>query len=519
MSSYVIAIGGTGARCLESLIHLCAIGLGPNKLFILILDPDDAHGNIERLRDVITKYQKCRTSLQLGPQQLPLFKTEVEYSIDKNRDHLNWSPVFEEKNLRSYYQFDTLRSAEKGSEQRILADIVKLLYSQDEIDLEWDQGFRGRSSVGAPVMARIKEHFKEKPWSDLIQAVKNDLGSGNDARLFVLASIFGATGASGFPTVGHILREESKDWLNNSRFLMGGALLLPYFSFPIPADHPGVFATPDNFLVNTKAALKHYSFIWKDKSPYEAMYLIGERHQEMEGRDFGLGGKLQANVSHYSELLAALSAVDFYKRHLNRDAHLQFYAARAREEVVDWRDLPHADLKREMLIFTTLAFAFRTFYWPLLRDEKFDANRQLFPWYVDHFLNNSLSLTNDVAKEHQDNFNSYLQTYLQWLLEIHSSTALKLRLINPQALNSSKERSFQTLTDEEFKMLLYSDLKDKAGKYEPGVSHGLDNVWERLCTTKPAQIASPTGRFVYMLYRAVEQFCQVNYQLPLEEDA
>ena len=44
MGYYAIGIGGTGAKCLESLIHLAAAGMMPtNKdLHVLFVDPDNA---------------------------------------------------------------------------------------------------------------------------------------------------------------------------------------------------------------------------------------------------------------------------------------------------------------------------------------------------------------------------------------------------------------------------------------------------------------------------------------------
>jgi len=55
-----IAIGGSGARCLESLVYLCAMGLGPKKLIPFIIDPDIDNGNLSRTLELISKYQKIR---------------------------------------------------------------------------------------------------------------------------------------------------------------------------------------------------------------------------------------------------------------------------------------------------------------------------------------------------------------------------------------------------------------------------------------------------------------------------
>ena len=43
---FLIAIGGTGMRCLESFVHMCAAGLFDNHTIdILTLDTDQTNGN------------------------------------------------------------------------------------------------------------------------------------------------------------------------------------------------------------------------------------------------------------------------------------------------------------------------------------------------------------------------------------------------------------------------------------------------------------------------------------------
>lgn len=49
-SLFVIAIGGTGMRCLEAFVHLCAIGMFDNEeINILTLDTDQSNGNKGRV--------------------------------------------------------------------------------------------------------------------------------------------------------------------------------------------------------------------------------------------------------------------------------------------------------------------------------------------------------------------------------------------------------------------------------------------------------------------------------------
>lgn len=56
---YVIGIGGTGMRCIESFIHLCAIGMfDDTNVNLLALDTDKLNGNFKRLQTLAEQYRK-----------------------------------------------------------------------------------------------------------------------------------------------------------------------------------------------------------------------------------------------------------------------------------------------------------------------------------------------------------------------------------------------------------------------------------------------------------------------------
>ena len=50
MKNFIIGIGGTGAKCLEQLIHCCSTGLGPDQLWAGMVDQDEANGNVSRTK-------------------------------------------------------------------------------------------------------------------------------------------------------------------------------------------------------------------------------------------------------------------------------------------------------------------------------------------------------------------------------------------------------------------------------------------------------------------------------------
>ena len=55
---FVLGIGGTGMRCIESLIHLCAMGMfDDTEIHLLALDTDKNNGNFSRLT-VVKSYRR-----------------------------------------------------------------------------------------------------------------------------------------------------------------------------------------------------------------------------------------------------------------------------------------------------------------------------------------------------------------------------------------------------------------------------------------------------------------------------
>ena len=53
----IIAIGGTGMRCTECIVHLCAMGMfDDTEIHLLALDTDKNNGNFSRLKEVKEAY-------------------------------------------------------------------------------------------------------------------------------------------------------------------------------------------------------------------------------------------------------------------------------------------------------------------------------------------------------------------------------------------------------------------------------------------------------------------------------
>ncbi|MFQ5455809.1 MAG: hypothetical protein ACE5EA_06345 [Nitrospirota bacterium] len=161
MSNYVIAIGGTGARFMEALIHLAATGIlsQGEGISALIIDPDNANGNIERVEQIHERYKECNRIFSHHDDP-PVFGTRISYS--------KWSPVGDRESLNNYLGFS-------GMDDN-LQDICRLFYTKAEIQEEWDHGFRGRAHLGAPVMGNIDLNKPE--WDAIITGIRDALQIG-----------------------------------------------------------------------------------------------------------------------------------------------------------------------------------------------------------------------------------------------------------------------------------------------------------------------------------------------------
>ena len=127
MAYYAIGIGGTGAKCLESLIHLAAAGMMPDgELYVLFVDPDTANGSLERAQQTLTRYVMCKDTLELG--QTPLLKTKI-VSAEPNL----WTPLEDHANPRldKFFHYNALRTS-KDPARVAAAHLFEVLYSKQE---------------------------------------------------------------------------------------------------------------------------------------------------------------------------------------------------------------------------------------------------------------------------------------------------------------------------------------------------------------------------------------------------
>lgn len=328
---YYIGVGGTGARVAESLVHLCAAGLGPDELFLMLIDPDAGNGNLTRTKDLIDKYQRMHEQIAGRADGIDLFRTKIV-----TPEPVVWT-IFTEQNqtLGAFIGLDSLDAP--------LKHFAELLFSEADLNEKLNEGFRGRPAIGAVVMAQ--PNAEKPPWSRFWEEI-GKINRADEAKVFVVGSIFGGTGAAGIPTLGapRVLRDKAAlgGDQKKSKIYLGSCLVLPYFTFDLdisPEDKARLFVKPEDFPLATSSALFYY--LTKELA-YDEMYLIGDSVGQVVGQ-FGAGSSVQKNRSHYVELGAALSTLDFYARgEATTDRSKQYFISARDTEEVGWGALPAA---------------------------------------------------------------------------------------------------------------------------------------------------------------------------------
>lgn len=329
---FVMGIGGTGMRCIESLIHLCAMGMfDDTEIHLLALDTDKNNGNFSRLKEVKEAYVNAKNTDKAGRTAL----TDTFFSADIK--YYEFSPDYEKKSTFNEV-FNYGNTKYNNPEEADLADLV-LTNNVENFNLR--HGYRAQTHLGSMMMYHsIIEATRSRMDNELkhfLQVLIAEANSGSDPKVFILGSVFGGTGASSIPIIPQAISEAASIMSNGSanilsRAYFGSTLLTAYFHFKAPsADElkdQKVIATSDKFALNSQVAMMFYDDDTTVKSTYQRFYMMGTdgqgwdpmvREKDKITKTITGGGD-QKNDSHYIELLAACAALDFYHADI---AHLK----------------------------------------------------------------------------------------------------------------------------------------------------------------------------------------------------
>jgi hypothetical protein len=307
---FIFAIGGTGSRVVKALTMLLASGVelkNTSEVIPIIVDPHKSNEDLKRTESLLKTYKKIRDSLTDKPKPNEFFGTEIKTlkNIINGNDKVADTYTFELKGVSNetfgnYIDFDNLSGDADGFEMyEPNKDLASLLFSKKNLETEMNIGFVGNPNIGSVVLNQFKESEEFKQFA---------ANFSKDDRIFIISSIFGGTGAAGFPIILKNIRGaeagdlDSPEYLRNAK--IGALTALPYFGLE-PNDEKRVDKA--TFYSKAKAALHYYSR-GVNKS-INKFYYIGDDTTQNYPYDPGENG--QKNDAHFVELASAMAIVDF----------------------------------------------------------------------------------------------------------------------------------------------------------------------------------------------------------------
>lgn len=405
---FVFCIGGTGIRVMKSITMLMAGGMSTNGYTVvpIILDPHLDLEEKKNLHSLIEGYEDIyKKSINNGTSVLNhldgFFNSEIitlpELCNQTNDTQQNAGT---KEKFRSYINLANLGA------DNINNYLVETMFSTKNLDSPLSVGFKGNPNVGTVVLGEIIE---EATWFKDFK-----MHCEKDDRVFIISSIFGGTGASGYPLLEKKIKfADNEPAVKNAQ--MGAVTVLPYYGLKDPAT-TGSDIDSANFYTKTKAALAYYE--GTVKSDY--LYYVGEKSLKQV---YDNDEKKQDDKANFIELVAASALFDFLKR---EKPDSQQYLTRAIDDDQESLDLVSMGSGYKDIVKSVADYMLLRNFVKKLPEEKF------FPLAKNRGLNEGFY--KDAAFQSLSRFTN---VYYQW----YSELAQNKRAFAPLHYDNPKQMS------------------------------------------------------------------------------
>ena len=335
---FVIGIGGTGMRCLESFVHMSAMGMFDNKeINILTLDTDQENGNLKRVWDLIDLYNRIKnpTGNELDAGGKPSSNTFFSAKLNLSKYWPSYSGGVNYQSLSNV--------SIKSDETKENIDLASLFLDEAAQTFDLAHGYRAQTHLGSQLMyhsiidaarnVKSKGNGALPQERDLLKYIEDLVKLKSQARVFIFGSIFGGTGASSIPVIPTAFNDAFNIFKDlpletkSTEAKFGASLLTEYFKFKSPTDAQkkdkknAIVADASYFTLNSQAALQFYQNDPTVKSTYKCLYNVGwpvgdvaDFSKNMNESETITGGAAQKNPCHVTELLCAFATHDFFNR-------------------------------------------------------------------------------------------------------------------------------------------------------------------------------------------------------------
>ena len=424
---FIFAIGGTGARVLRSLTMLLAAGVrleNCDTVVPVLIDPDSDNGDLKRTKALLEQYALLHRTLYpdgtrpaSGFFSQPLSTLAALHTTGAEaelRDTFVYDFGGITKSFGKYLEMpDLLQRAPETYE------LLNLLFTPESLNASLDVGFRGSPNVGSVVLNPLVQSKEMRYLAQSLQA---------GDRAFFISSIFGGTGAAGFPLLVKNLRDTSTASALQKpdlrRQLKAGALVvLPYFTLQ-NAETPEQIDS-NTFVTKTKTALSYYA---ENLTGVDALYYLGDKPGQPLPNHAGRSE--QRNAANLIELLGALAVPHFTRQpdaQLSADAPT-YHEFGLKNDVPDvdfgqWPAELRADVAQPMIRFHWFARY-------LQHDAKDDLQA---PWASLINLRGNPEKNGNLYKE----LNGFFNAYSEWLKEL-SMTERRFSAFRPEELDHNR---------------------------------------------------------------------------------
>ena len=211
---------------------------------------------------------------------------------------------------------------------------MRAFYNEEARETDTEKGFYGKPSLGTSIFeymlseADQNNQDNQDDQDNILKPVEEFLGrsTNNRAKVFIIGSIFGGTGAAVFSNLAAYMRKHFEK--RNEDILVSGVLLLPYFSFGTrdgdgdgtPLINSGDFGTKSYLALSQYAQNKHLMRkAVADNGSFDSLYICGQDPLHVVG-EYANGGKGQKNHFDLVDLIAADAMVDFFNKNFYDNA-------------------------------------------------------------------------------------------------------------------------------------------------------------------------------------------------------
>jgi hypothetical protein len=500
---------------MEAVLHLCAAGLGPSSLRILMIDPDAANGNGTRVKQMLDSYLKCQRLFGGKIGSMEYFKTTVDLvQTGGPQDGLNvWNPVASDKTFGDILNLALLRREEQ--------DIANLFFTQKELATNLEKGFRGHPAIGAAAMSLLPLYLKQKPWDQIAEKIRIELNAG-DAPVVIAGSVFGGTGASAIHPLARFLKSIPE--MGKHKLRIGAVALVPYFQFTAAAAggaarNGELAAKAERFALATRAAVEFYEHLRSSGDwDFDAMYWLGD--DATVEVPYSVGGERQENPAHIVDLLGALAVIQFLKTPPS-DGACRFAGPResdtppsaAGKNIVYWDDVPMGSEERKqaqsaVTQFLAMGGMHLGFVDPLLDVSALDKGPYHVPWYLDRFARLGDYLTKPETRAELSAFGEFFaRHHLPWWEQILRPEPERIRLVNRGAI-VAKDGALSV----DMRRLGHMDFPAKFDERPAGTLDFVDSFFsDMVSVARKAPGDRGSAAYVSVLARAANRFYKREY--------